>query len=105
MLKILAIFAFALLVLPVQTYSQPHKEQQASEGSKPASSTPQVAPQNGSSAAIQKEGQKQVPYDVRIISTPKKDGYDYVFLGLNIALALVGIAGIVVAIRTLRKIE
>ena len=105
MLKILAIFSLSLIVLPVKTYPQPHKAQDASEGGKPTLSTPKITPEQSSSAAVQKESQKQGPYDVRIISTPQKDAYDDISLFINVALALVGIVGVVVAVCTLRKIE
>jgi hypothetical protein len=105
MLKYLLIFTLAIYVLPVKTHSQPNKAQQASKGEKPTLPTATVVPQDGNSPSIQPQPNNHINADVRVVSTPEKDGYERAAFWANIALVVVGIGGIFVAVCTLKKIE
>lgn len=103
MLKGLAILVLSLFIFPMQTYAQTHKAQEASSSQKPTSPTPATPiPQAGTKLT---EHPEHVDADVRIVSTPEKDIYDYVALGINFALGVVGFAGIVIGIFTLRYLK
>ena len=104
MLKKLAMFLLALLVIPVQTYSQPHKAEQGGHTNQPSGSASTVSPQQRDGQSLQAENEKHVNADVRVISSPERDPYDKVAVWANISLVLVGIAGIVLACLTLKQI-
>jgi hypothetical protein len=101
MLKKLALLAVSLLILPVQTYSQPHKAQEGSSSQRPAAPTSPAAVQQTSGPKLRTEDKEHVDADVRVIQTPAKDRYDKAALGVNLILAIVGIFGIGIGICTL----
>jgi hypothetical protein len=105
MLKVLLILAFLLNVFGVQADSGANKAKQGQKSQRPAADTSAIPPQQPDSQSLQSEPPKQTPYEVRVISTPQKDGYDRAALWVNVALAVAGIFGIVIAICTLIKIE
>jgi len=49
--------------------------------------------------------QQHSPYEVHIVSAPQKDRYDKVAVWINAVLAVIGMAGIGIAIGTLLKIK
>jgi hypothetical protein len=105
MLKKLAIFAVAVYVLPVQAYVQPNPTQQTSQNGKVTLPVPGVVQQKDESQNRQTESGKHVDTDVKVISTPARDSYDYAAFWVNVALALIGALGITAAFITLRKLE
>jgi hypothetical protein len=106
MFKILAIFALATFIVPMQTYAQPHKVQQVSSSQKPAVPVPPPVPiQQTSSPTLQTEQKQHVDADVRVVSTPAKDGYDKAAFWISCVLAFVGLCGIGIGICTLRSIN
>jgi hypothetical protein len=106
MLKLLTITAgLALGILSIQADAQPHKTQQASKSVKPPSPVAPVAPQETDLPSLQSKQHEHVDADVRVVSTPAKDGYDKAVVWINSALALIGTLGIVTALITLRKLE
>lgn len=75
------------------THSQP--------GQQPAPPSPVTVQPNAQNAA---QGDQE-PRSVRVVGMPPKDRLDYISLGTNLLLGVVGIAGVVVGVITLRKIE
>jgi hypothetical protein len=105
MLKHLAILVLTLAVLPMQTYAQANPAKGAQESENPSSPVPKIAPDQTSCEHAKAYEEEHVNADVRIISTPQKDGYDIALFWANIALAFVGTVGIVVGICTLRILK
>jgi len=105
MFKVLAVFSIVLYVLPVQAYAQTHKAKQATKSAQPATPVPLVVPQQAPTPASQSEHKEHVQADVRVISTPSKDRWDIAGFCISVALAIVGVFGVRVAIKTLGHIE
>jgi hypothetical protein len=105
MLKILAMFALAFCLVSVQTNAQTHKVQKNPEGDKPSLAAAPIAPQQDDRTKLPPEHQEHVDTDVRVVSTPAKDGYDKASVWINLALAIIGAVGICGAYITLRKLE
>jgi DNA-binding protein YbaB len=106
MLKRLATFGLAFLVFSVQAHVQTRKTQEASQGNKSAFSAPTATvPENGSRPNLQAEHDKHVEADVRIISSPTKDRYDKAAFWISVVLAVVGVMGVIAAVRTLSLIN
>ena len=101
MSKTLAILALALFVFPVQAYTQTNKAQQSSKSDKPAPPVAPVVPQQQDSQRLLPEHQDHVQADVRVVSAPTKDRYDKAAFWINVALAGIGIIGVVIGIGTL----
>lgn len=101
MLKRLAILTVLLLMLPVETYTQAQQAKERSASQKPPSAAPATTVQQTDSPKLQPEERKQIDANVRIVSAPDKDGYDYASLGINLALAIVGMAGVGIGVCTL----
>jgi hypothetical protein len=95
------VFALAFSIFPVQANAQSNKTQSASHKNEPHSPAPPVATQQGNGPDLQGEGSNHVTANVRIVSTPQKDGYDIAAFWANITLAALGVGGIVVAVCTL----
>jgi hypothetical protein len=100
-LKSLAILALAFNILPVQTYAQPDKAQHTPKTDKPSATVARVAPQDADSPALQAESKNHINADVRIVSTPEKDGWDKTAFWVNAALAFAGIVGVTIGVCTL----
>jgi hypothetical protein len=105
MQKILAIFALAFFVLCVQGCPQAHEAKQRENGDKPTSTATPVAPQQANSPNLQGKPDHDVRAEVRVVSTPAKDGYDRASVWVNFSLAVIGLIGIGAAFVTLRKLE
>ena len=106
MLKRLAVFTIALLLVCVQGYAQTQKAKQGQNSDQPSPTAPKIAPQQHDSPQhLQGEPTHNVNAEVRVISTPAKDRYDKSAVWINFALGIVGFAGIGTALCTLRKIE
>jgi hypothetical protein len=93
MFKALAIIALAFNVLPVQAYTP--------QADKPSAPIAWVAPQNMESKELQAEAKNHIDADVRVISTPAKDGYDKAAFWFSVTLVVVGILGVGIGIGTL----
>jgi hypothetical protein len=106
MLRWLTFFLLTFYVFPVQTYAQPNKTQKATEGDKPATpAPPPIVPKQDDSPDLKAKPKAHIDADVRVISSPGKDGYDRALFWANIILAGVGIFGIIVAALTLIRIH
>lgn len=105
MLTKLAIFTFLLFIFPVRPYAQPDKAKEESSNQGSAAPTLPASTQKADSPALQPEHKEPIDADVRVISAPEKDGYDYAAFWVNFALAVIGASGIVVACITLCKLE
>lgn len=97
--------ALTLLVLCMHGYAQAHKTPQGAKGNQPTNAAMSVAPQQANNPKLQGEHEKHIDAEVRIVSTPAKDGYDEAAFWINVALAVVGAAGVAVAICTLLFIK
>lgn len=105
MLKILPVFALALFLFPMQAHGQTSDAQQASQDDKPSSPVTPAVHEQSDSPSLQPEHQKHVQADVRVVSTPEKDGYDIAAFWVSVALLGVGIFGVIYAKRTLDKLH
>jgi hypothetical protein len=105
MLKILAIFVLTFYILLVQTCAQSNQKQQTYQNGKPALPVLSVVQQKDKSQNRQPESGEHIDANVRAISTPAKDRYDYAAFWVNVALAVIGTFGIAAAFITLRKLE
>lgn len=105
MLKIALILTLFLAILPMQACASTNEAKQEAKGQQPSPDIALVAIEQPDSTSLTPESQHQSPYEIRVISTPAKDGWDITSVGINALLAVVGIAGIVVALLTLRKIR
>jgi preprotein translocase subunit Sss1 len=105
MLKTLAIFTFAFLVLCVQGNCQSHKAEQKQKSNQLILPIPHSPVQKDDSLGFQSKSEQDASTEVRIISTPAKDRYDKAAVWINAVLAIVGFIGIVIAIITLIKIH
>ena len=74
MLKLSAISALSIFILSLQIDTQAHKPQEITKHAEPSPTTPAIAPQQSASQKIQDKENNQVNADVRVISTPEKDG-------------------------------
>lgn len=102
MLKGLGIVLVAFALIGCYGYAQAHKTQQAQADQKPASPGSQTGDQTRNSQSPETQSQQHIQADVRIIESPKKDAFDKTALGVSVVLALVGILGVWVGIKTLR---
>lgn len=105
MLKSLAIFTFAFLVLCVQGNCQSHKAEEGKKNNQPTLPIPHSPVRQDDSIGSQSKSEHDASTEVRIIATPAKDGYDKAAVWINAILAIVGFIGIVIAIITLIKIH
>jgi len=105
MLKVLAILALSFLVIPVQAHAQMNKAQQTSKGDRLSSPVAFIIPEHTDGPTLQPKADNHSNADVRVISTPAKDGYDKAVVWINLALAVIGTFGISAAFITLRKLE
>jgi hypothetical protein len=105
MVRGLAFFLLTFYVLPVQTYAQTNKAQQAAKGDKPPSPVASVIPEHKGGPPLQPKADDHINADVRVISTPAKDGYDRAAFWINFALALIGAGGIAVGVCTVLFIQ
>ena|GEM_PF-4194301 len=106
MLKILAFLALTFYVFPMQTYAQSNKTHKATKGDNPVPpAPPAIVPKQDASPNLQPKPKAHVDADVRVISTPGKDGYDRAAFWVNIALAFVGFCGVVVGVCTVLFIK
>ena len=104
-MKALAIFALALLVFPVGTYSQTNRTQKASRNKRSPPPVSSVGVDQTYHPSLEAKPDQHVNADVRVVSAPEKDAYDRAAFWISVILAAVGIGGITAAIITLRKIE
>ena len=92
MVKILAFVALALTSF--QPAPAPAPESACKEGSESIASP-------GSTKSSRGDQIQQV----QIVGIPTKDGYDFLAIGTNLLLAVVGVTGIAIAVATLKKVE
>ena len=105
MLKALVLFLLTLLVVHVETHSQTHKAQSEAQSSKPTLPiAASVVPKQNNGQTLQPKNDDHVDADIRIISAPARDLYDRAGFWISVVLVTVGVAGIIVAICSLRAI-
>jgi hypothetical protein len=56
-------------------------------------------------SSLQPKSNQDFHADVRVISAPYKDGWDKAAIWINGGLAIIGVAGVIIGICTLRKVE
>ncbi|HEY6448233.1 MAG TPA: hypothetical protein VIY53_17370 [Acidobacteriaceae bacterium] len=105
MLKYLAVFLFALLLIPFQAHAHPDEAQQASKGDNPPSAASKIAPKQANSPGLQSEGDQHVDADVRVISSAPKDIFDIAAFAATMVLVAVAVWAGCLALKTLRAIE
>lgn len=89
----------------MQAHAQPRETNNAKESASPTpSALPVLTEQNGGKKVANKPS-NDADTQTRIVSTPGKNGYDKAAVWINLGLALVGLAGVGVAVSTLRKIR
>jgi hypothetical protein len=87
----------SLFVFPMQAYAQTHKAQEETENQKPTLPIPSAPAQQTNSPNLQSEHKEHVDADVRVVSSPAKDGYDKAGFWVNLSLVIVALGtGIVI---------
>jgi hypothetical protein len=105
MLKNLMIFALSLVVFGMKGYSHTYKAEEGKEGNQPSLTTSIVTAKEIHGPDFQHASKKDEGTDVRVISTPEKDAYDKASVWINGILAIIGLAGVGIAVFTLNKIR
>lgn len=105
MLKRLAVCAMTLALVGFQGNPNPHPKQQAKSSQYPPSpvANPSVQKQDGPS--LKQETNQHIDADMRILKSPDKDWYDRTAFWVNVVLAGIGFAGVIIGICTLRYLR
>ncbi len=103
MRKRLATAALALIVF--QAYSQTHKAKSRENSQNPSTPVGSALQQRNSSTSVQPKPEEHIKADVWVVRSQPKDRYDKAAFWISVALAGIGIWGIVIAIWTVRTIK
>jgi hypothetical protein len=101
----LSVFLVALALVAFNGETQTQEAKRAQNSQKPAAPVADSPVKESNSKNLEPKPDEHINADVRIVETPKKDGYDKASFWVTFGLGIIGIVGIGVGICTLLTIR
>ncbi|MGO9647092.1 MAG: hypothetical protein ACLPOO_03470 [Terriglobales bacterium] len=101
----LTVVFVALALVALNGYSQTQEAKHAKSNQQPSPPIGGTPVEESNSGNLQSKPSQHIDADVRVIQTPKKDGYDLASFWVTLCLGIIGIVGVIVGICTFLTIR